>query len=103
MSVSGVPASLSTCGVFGVSPPELASYVLAGVRGSHAFWTCGGKGNGLDVLELSCEKKNGRLSGSRSRFGVVKAFLDGDSRTEWGPNGPKSGHFISMSLSILKK
>lgn len=34
--VSGVPASLSARGVFGVSPPELKSKVLAGVRGSQA-------------------------------------------------------------------
>jgi len=34
--VSGVAASLSTRGVLGVSPPELKSQALAGVRGSQA-------------------------------------------------------------------
>lgn len=52
--VSGVPASLSTCGVFGVSPPELKSMSRDGVRICQGLGcTCAGTedagvaGNGL--------------------------------------------------------
>ena len=106
--VSGVPGSLSTWGVPGVSPPELKSMSCEGVRIDQGLGCmCAGtedagvEGNGLLGSRL---KYVMRLSGSRSRFGVAKPPFEGESSTEWGPGWPNEGPGVSgVVLSCVSR